>query len=388
MSEWKTTSVGDVATGFLSGGTPTTKRPEYWEGEIPWITSKWLGGKLELTSGEKFVSEEAVEKTSTKIVPKDSIIFATRVGVGKVGINRLDLAINQDLAGVLIDPNKHDLKFLAYQLRIDPIQQYVAMNKRGATIKGITRDCLKQIQLNIPPLPEQKKIAHILSTVQRAIEAQERIIQTTTELKKALMHKLFTEGLRNEPQKQTEIGPVPESWEVVPFDQFATLQRGYDLRKQDFRPGTIPVIGATQTIGYHDTANVKAPGVTVVRSGSSAGKPLFISEDFWAHNVVLFVKDFHGNLPKFVYYKILSLDLTQYRQGVAVPTLNRNTFSAIEVALPCLEEQQEIVDALDSVGTKTEVAERKKAQLQDLFRTLLNELMTAKTRVHKTGITL
>ena len=209
MSGWQKTTVGKVATGFLSGGTPTTSRADFWKGEIPWITSKWLGDKLELTTGEKFVSEEAVKKTATKIVPKDSIIFATRVGVGKVGINRIDLAINQDLAGVLIDNEHYDIKFLAYQLGIDSIQQYVAMNKRGATIKGITRDCLEQIRLNLPLLPEQKKIAHILSTVQRAIEAQERIIQTTTELKKALMHKLFTEGLRNEPQKQTEIGPVP-----------------------------------------------------------------------------------------------------------------------------------------------------------------------------------
>ena len=197
MSDWRKTTVGEVASGFLSGGTPSTSRADFWEGEIPWITSKRLGDKIELTTGEKFVSEEAVEKTATKIVPKDSIIFATRVGVGKVGINRIDLAINQDLAGVLIDNERHDIKFLAYQLGIDSIQQYVAMNKRGATIKGITRDCLEQIRLNLPPLPEQKKIAHILSTVQRAIEAQERIIQTTTELKKALMHKLFTEGLRN-----------------------------------------------------------------------------------------------------------------------------------------------------------------------------------------------
>ena len=233
----------------------------------------------------------------------------------------------------------------------------------------------------VPPLPEQKKIAHILSTVQRAIEEQERIIQTTTELKKALMIKLFTEGFRNEPQKQTEIGWIPKSWSVLPFDQFVTLQRGHDLRKQDFQQGSVPVIGATQVIGYHDTANVKAPGVTVVRSGSSAGKPLFIAEDFWAHNVLLYVKDFQGNHPKFVYYKIIDLDLTQYRQGVAVPTLNRNTFSSVELALPSPSEQQDIANALDSVGNKTKLAFRKKAQLQDLFRTLLHELMTAKRRV-------
>ena len=252
----------------------------------------------------------------------------------------------------------------------------------GSTMPYIRKGDLEKFPIPLPPRPEQKKIAHILSTVQQAIDAQEQIIRITAELKNALMHKFFTEGLRKESKKQTEIGAIPQTWEVVPFDKLATLQRGYDLRKQDFREGPFPVIGATQVIGYHDTANVKAPGVTVVRSGSSAGKPLFISEEFWAHNVLLFVKDFHGNVPKFVYYKILALDLTQYRQGVAVPTLNRNTFSAIELALPAPDEQKEIADALDSVENRTAIAERKKAQLQDLFRTLLHELMTAKIRVH------
>jgi type I restriction enzyme S subunit len=322
-----------------------------------------------------------------------------RIGADDISIARYGASVGRILTGkegainvaiMTTFPNTSvvDKGFLFFVLQHPNFYRYLTGLGGRAAQAGFNKGEVSRFRFPLPPLPEQKKIAHILSTVQRAIEAQERIIQTTTELKKALMHKLFTEGLRNEPQKQTEIGPVPESWEVVPFDQFATLQRGYDLRKQDFRHGKLPVIGATQTIGYHDTANVKAPGVTVVRSGSSAGKPLFISEDFWAHNVVLFVKDFHGNIPKFVYYKILALDLTQYRQGVAVPTLNRNTFSAIEVALPRLEEQQEIVDALDSVGTKTEAAERKKAQLQDLFRTLLHELMTAKTRVPDLGFNL
>ena len=286
-----------------------------------------------------------------------------------------------------------DPEFLSFFLLKKWFDRYFeSACRRHVNQASISTEQLAALELPILDVPEQKKIAHILSTVQRAIEAQESIIQTTTELKKALMHKLFTEGIprrslgeggppRNEPQKQTEIGMIPESWSVLPFDQFVTLQRGHDLRKQDFRQGSVPVIGATQVIGYHDTANVKAPGVTVVRSGSSAGKPLFIAEDFWAHNVLLYVKDFKGNHPRFTYYKILDLDLTQYRQGVAVPTLNRNTFSAVDLALPSPKEQQDIADALDAVGNKTEVAERKKAQLQDLFRTLLHELMTAKTRV-------
>ena len=138
------------------------------------------------------------------------------------------------------------------------------------------------------------------------------------------------------------------------------LFRSFDLRKQDFRPGNVPVIGATQVIGYHDTANVKGPGVTVVRSGSSAGMSQYIQSDFWAHNVLLYVKDFHGNIPKFVYHKIMSLDLTRFRQGVAVPTLNRNTFSSIDVLVPSCEEQKEIVHILDMIEMREHVAAKHK----------------------------
>jgi len=358
---------------------------DYKVSRIETIGGGWIDEtRVRFASG---VKEKDVDKYR---IQKGDILFShinSDPHLGKTGFADLDyedLLHGMNLLLIRANPQVFDPEFLnrVFQYYRD-IGVFISICSRSVNQSSINQAKLKAVEVPLPPLSEQKKIAHILSTVQRAIEVQERIIQTTTELKKALMHKLFTEGLRNEPQKQTEIGPVPESWEVVPFDKFATLQRGYDLRKQDFREGEVPVIGATQVIGYHDTANVKAPGVTVVRSGSSAGKPLFIAEDFWAHNVLLFVKDFQGNVPKFVYYKILALDLTQYRQGVAVPTLNRNTFSAIELALPPPEEQQQIADALDSVGNRTEVAERKKTQLQDLFRTLLHELMTAKIRVHQ-----
>jgi len=134
----------------------------------------------------------------------------------------------------------------------------LARFKTGASVPTLDRNSFKTLPVLVPPLPEQKKIAHILSTVQRAIEAQERIIQTTTELKKALMHKLFTEGLRNEPQKQTEIGPVPENWEVCKVGDVAKIQSGGTPTREiaeNWIGGTIPWV-KTGEINYcviHDT---------------------------------------------------------------------------------------------------------------------------------------
>ena len=134
---------------------------------------------------------------------------------------------------MLIDPNRYDIRFIAYQLRSERLQNMVALHKRGATIQGITRDNLKELEITLPPLLEQRKIAGVLGVVQRAMEQQERLLALTAELKKALLHQLFTAGLRGEPQKQTEIGPVPESWEISTVGDVAHVKGGKRLPKGD-----------------------------------------------------------------------------------------------------------------------------------------------------------
>ena len=405
MSEWKQATVGEIATGFLSGGTPDTSQPGFWNGDIPWITSKWLGKTLEITDGEKLISQDAVSRSATKVVPKDSIIFATRVGVGKVGINRIDLAINQDLAGVLIDNDEHDIKFLAYQLGIDSIQQYVAMNKRGATIKGITRECLAQIRLNLPPLEEQREISSILSTVQRAIQVQERIIQTTTELKQALMQKLFSEGLRGEPQKETEIGLVPESWEVVPLSEVCQFLSGGTPSKQnpEFWQGSIPWVSpkdmkrprlqdAQDHISQEglESGSKLAPAgsVLVVVRGMILAKtvpvalaevPVAINQDMKAivpgpklsSDYLLYALEaFRENLFKRV-----------GRSGHGTCTLIGHEVAAFKIPFPSLQEQNRIATAAANLDCKIELHQSKHEHLKSAFNTLLHELMTAKIRI-------
>ena len=416
MSRWREATVGEIASGFLSGGTPATSSPEFWEGDIPWITSKWLGKSLELTDGEKFISEEAVHHSATKIVPKDSIIFAARVGVGKVGINRIDLAINQDLAGILIDNEKHDIKFLAYQLGIDSIQKYVEMNKRGATIKGITRDCLEKIRLNLPPLPEQKAIAHILATVQRAIDAQEQIIQTTTELKKALMQKLFTEGLRGEPQKETEIGLVPKSWEVVPLASLirSKLQNGAFIQKPKVGKGFLFANVADMYSETHlelsrlerlDVATVSIAkyclddgDILVVRSslkrdgiGQNCVARNLGEYVFYDCHLIRVQTDPRKMIPEFLssFWRsdIGKNDLILRSKTTTMTTINQQGISKALIPCASVEEQSEIVYILAAVDEDIRAHRAQQNHLEDLFHTLLHELMTAKTRVHELELT-
>jgi type I restriction enzyme S subunit len=250
---------------------------------------------------------------------------------------------------------------------------------RAANQYSIDQAMLRAAEVLLPPLPEQKKIAPILPTVQRAIEAQERIIQTTTELKKALMHKLFTEGLRHEPQKQTEIGPVPKSWEVKRFDSFAVLQRGFDITKKDQRPGKYPVVSSGGISSYHDEAKVNGPGVVIGRKGS-LGTVHYIPSDYWPHDTTLWIKDFKGNNPRFVAYLLETMRLKRFDTGAANPTLNRNIVHGEKIAIPPKDQQVEIGEALEAVESKRTIHESHKRSFQDLFRTLLHELMSAKIR--------
>lgn len=126
----------------------------------------------------------------------------------------------------------------------------------------------------------------------------------------------------------------------------ATLQRGFDLPIQDRIQGVVPIISSSGPSDTHHEAAVEGPGVVTGRSGS-IGSVFFVEEDFWPLNTSLFVKDFCGNDPRFVYYLLIYLDLSRFASGAGVPTLNRNHVHDELVAVPLLPEQQRIVALLD-----------------------------------------
>ena len=271
---------------------------------------------------------------------------------------------------------------------------------------------LKEKTIQYPAKPEQHRITAVLSLVQRAIGDQERLIQLTTELKKSLMHKLFTDGTRGEPQKQTEIGSLPESWEVVELGKACIVQTGIAKgRKIDPNDAVIlPYLRvANVQDGYLDLSVMKEialrkfeieryslkDGDVVLTEGGDLDK---LGRGFIWHgqikccvhqNHIFAVRPKTSILsPEFLAYQVQSPYGKAYFLSVAHKTtnlacINTSKLKGFPLLLPSSKEQKEIVNVLSIVDKKCIIASRKLEALKDLFRTLLHQLMTAQIRVDK-----
>lgn len=164
---------------------------------------------------------------------------------------------------------------------------------------------------------------------------------------------------------------MSSEWLSTTIGEQATLQRGFDITKAEQRDGLIPVISSGGTNSYHDTAMVGGPGVVLGRKGV-VGSVYFVEGDYWPHDTTLWVKDFHGNNPRFVYYFFLSRakDLAALDVGSANPTLNRNHVHPARIVWPSLEEQQEIATLLGALDDRISLLRETNATLEAIAQAM------------------
>ena len=244
------------------------------------------------------------------------------------------------------------------------------------------------------------------------MEQQERLIQTTTELKKALMQKLFTEGTRGEPQKQTEIGPVPKSWDVKPVGGHFQIKHGYAFDGKFFKPEGELIL---MTPGhFHESGGFRDQGIktkyytgevpdgytldegelvvamTEQKSGLLASSAFVPSDATFLHNQRLgLITDLdETRLLKGFLFHLFNLphfrrEVAKTATGSKVKHTSPSKLRNVVVAIPIeLDEQREITRALNTIEKRKTIASSKLNALSDLFKTLLHKLMTAEIRVH------
>ncbi|HQJ11728.1 MAG TPA: restriction endonuclease subunit S [Anaerolineae bacterium] len=408
--EWEVVRLGELVQQAFSGGTPSTKKPEYWNGDIPWITSAYIDG-LYVTQGARRITEIGLSNSSSKLVPKDNLLIGSRVGVGKVAINKIDVAISQDLTGLIIETSQADLEFLAFTISSPQVQNFFVHSTRGTTIKGIPREDLLQIPIPLPPLPEQRAIAHVLRTVQQAREATERVIAAARELKRALMRHLFTYGPVSIAQadqvalRETEVGPVPVEWDVVLLGEIQTATQ-YGLSMRGEGEGQYPILRMNNLLdGRIDTSGLQYVNLSEsdfqkfrlhkgdilfnrTNSYELVGKTaLFdLNDDFvFASYLIRVMVNPAYCVPAFFNY-YLNFEATQARlkmlasRGVSQSNISASKLRGFAVPLPSMEEQREIARILSAVDARIAAEEARREALDALFHTLLHHLMTGKIR--------
>lgn len=187
-NDWEQRRLGDIAAETYGGGTPKTSNEEFWKGNIPWIQSSDLIDEcLFDVKLRKFISQEAVSKSATKIVPQNSIAIVTRVGVGKLAFMPFSYATSQDflsLSGLKTDP-----EFTVYALY--KMMQSVSNEVQGTSIKGVTKEELLAKKIMIPGCNEQKKIGAYLYTLDHLITLHQKKCDQLKNLKKFMLQNMF-----------------------------------------------------------------------------------------------------------------------------------------------------------------------------------------------------
>lgn len=292
---------------------------------------------------------------------KPSIIVGRKGSAGEVNLTEPKFWPLDVTYFVTFDDRQYDLRFLFYLLTT------LELPRLAKGVKpGINRNEVYAQVVKVPPLPEQQRIVAILD------EAFDDIATAKANAEKNLQnaHTLMRSALKSALSMH---GP---GWQRCTIGEQVMLQRGFDITKNQQRSGRVPVVSSGGVKSFHDTAMVHAPGVVIGRKGT-LGKVFFLEDDFWPHDTTLWIKQFNGNHPRFVYYFFTNLDVIHLDSGAANPALNRNQVHPIEVDWPPVSQQKVIAEKLDVVAVETQrlasIYRQKLAALDELKKSLLHK---------------
>ena len=298
-------------------------------------------------------------------------------------------------------------------MQLESVMDEVAAMQTGASYPAVRDVDMMRLKVPVPRLSDQCSIADALNLARSAILGQRRCAEATQALKRAAMQTLFTRGLRGEAQKETEIGPVPESWEEMtlgdlckgPAGAIQTGPFGSQLHKDDYQETGVPVVNPTHlNAGRIDHENVPrisdenanrlerhrlSIGDIVLARRGQIGRMARVteSEHGWLCGTGSFLvrasQPFVDN--RFLHYELstepLARWLTAHAAGAIMLNLNNVVLRQIPVFLPSIDEQSKTVGILDGIDRRIDLHRRKRAVLEELFRALLHKLMTGEIRV-------
>ncbi|WP_053978175.1 restriction endonuclease subunit S [Mangrovimonas xylaniphaga] len=400
-SEWDLTKIEDIAD--VKGGKRLPKGESLQEKTTkhPYIrvADMYMGG-VDLQN-ILFVPDHVFPSIKRYTISKKDLFISVAGTLGIVG------KIPNELDGANLTENADKLtnikinKDYLLQVLLSPIvQNAIEREQTNNAQPKLALSRIRGFEIPNPPLPEQQKIADILSTVDAKIDIIQQQIDETQDLKKGLMQRLLTKGIGHTEFKDSHLGEIPKSWKVVKQSEVATFYNGRAYKLSEWEDKGTPVIRLQNLTGsgkefYY--SNLKLPEHQYCSTGdllymwSATFGPVWWQGEKAIYHYHIWKITHSNNLLKTFHYYLLD-DVTRRMKneshGSTMLHVTKGGMEKLLIQLPPLEEQQKIAEILSTVDDKLEVLEEKKTSFQDLKKGLMQQLLTGKVRVKVANITV
>ena len=371
--------LGDICR-FQSGGTPRKSNPEFFGGDIPWITTVALnGGKIDGRDAVDWITDIAIRKSATKVILRDSILVGTRVGIGKVAINSVPMATNQDVIALTgIDTTIWDKNFLCKFIQSK--SDFLISQSRGATIRGIKIETLSCIQVPNIPICEQRRIAAVLDKVSDLIAKRRQQLEKLDELVKARFVEMFGDPLGKSKYARERIaqlggvgtGNTPSmrvakyyASDDIPFVKPSDmLENGVAI----IADGTAFIAEAARTV-----ARIVPAASVLVTCIGTIGKVGITSCECACNQQINYVTPRDDINVIYLAHCLSHCKqlLVEMSNAPVVPIINKSQFSAIEIPVPPLEQQKQFGSFFEQTGKVKSIISRDLEKLEILKKSLM-----------------
>lgn len=351
------------------------------------------GNETLMYASNNWVEEDTVKTLKAKLFPKDTVIFpkvGAAVHTNKKRLLSCNSLVDNNVMGVMI--RNYNLCIPYYLLYWFEFIDLGDLSNPGP-LPAITATTVKNSKIPLPPLPEQRVIAHVLQTIQEAKFTRQREIALERERKAALMDYLFSHGTKDEPHKETEIGEIPESWEVVQLGDIA------NLRRENIKPKD------SQNLNFVGLEHIDS-GESILKRWGNASDTKSAKNHFYPNDVLYgklrsyldkaVIAEMEGicstdilvftanskTVPRFLVYLLHTEAFVNHAvatsTGISHPRTSWDSLGKFTFALPPLREQRAIANIFRAIDEKTATLEQEAQHLDELFHAMLDELMTGK----------
>ena len=359
------TKLSDICM-FQSGGTPSRKNSEYFNGNIPWVTTTALnGGTISLENANEWITLKAIEESAAKLVPAHSILVGTRVGVGKVAINLVTMSTSQDIISLTgIDQNQWNLEFLCKF--ISSKSAYLNSQARGATIKGIKIETLAELELPSYSIPEQHLISSAFNSLEKSISLRKQQLSKLDELVKSRFIELFGNC-------KTYVG----------FEECIEIKD--NLRKPisseeraKMQDGTLyPYYGATGQVGWINAYLSDFEGICIAEDcgnyAAGEASSYIVRGRIWVNNHAHLLKCRENINIYFLNEYFRQADLMDYVNGATRLKLTQSAMKTIPVLCPPLELQNKFAAFVEQIDKSKFEIQKSIEKLETLKKALMQK---------------